>query len=156
MRISSIAQGLCGTPQHQKQTKQASRGNWTPFASLDSVLQCLCKTVMVLIHISASSLQSRLRFNTFNGHPEPWQKLTLGAATLTRVWQPGVRRLFSASWRDRQRPTAPMDQMPRFLLGLMLAFWQIWVTSSSHTPAMTAGRSFVNPRCRRADSEEDD
>ena len=62
--------------------------------------------------------------------------LTLGAATATRVWQPGVSFLFSASWRDRQRPTAPMDQMPRFLAGFTLAFWQIWLTSSSHTPAI--------------------
>lgn len=48
--------------------------------------------------------------------------LTLGAATATRVWQPGVSRLFSASCLDKHLPTAPMDQMPRFLLGLMLAF----------------------------------
>lgn len=61
--------------------------------------------------------------------------LTFGAATTTRVWQAGVSRLFSASCLDKQRPTAPMDQMPLFLLGFMLAFWQIWVTSSSHTPA---------------------
>ena len=69
---------------------------------------------------------------------ELYKRLTCGAATATRDLHCSPMGFCSASWRDRQRPTTPMFQRPRWLVPFPPRP-QIFSTSLSHTPAGQRG-----------------
>ena len=85
------------------------------------------------------------------------QRLTCGAATATRDLHCSPMGFCSASWRDRQRPTTPMFQRPRWLVPFPPRP-QIFSTSPSHTPAGHGGerRSDTHGRQLRPDPSQGD